>query len=113
MATGILSHYRAGSGAVGIETREEGRVLRELLTELPETAEVFSCAAPSGGLRDARTGRPETGQGGLLAGYAWAASSPGRVLFVYDWHTLANTPGHWRALIDALPALREPKGATE
>jgi hypothetical protein len=33
-------------------------------------------------------------------------------LIVYDWHTLANAPGNWRALIEALPALRSPKGAS-
>src|SRR5262249_54302415 len=58
--------------------------------------------------RDARRGRNE--QGGLIAGYAWAQAAPGRVLVVYDFHTLCNTPGHWRALIDALPPLRKPRG---
>ncbi len=113
MATGILSHYRAGTGALCNETREESRLLRELLTELPEEAEVMTCAAPSGALRDARTGRTEQGQGGLNAGYLWAGAAPGRVLFVYDWHVLCNAPGCWRALIDALPMLRAPKGSED
>ena len=106
--TGILSHYRAGSGAVCVETREEARLLRELLAELPDGADVTCCAAPGGPLRDAHSGRNE--QGGLSAGYAWAQAAPGRVLVVYDFHTLCKTPGHWRALIDALPLLRKPRG---
>lgn len=110
MATGILSHYRAGTGALCIETREEGRVLRELLVELPEQAAVMLCAAPGGPLRDARTGKTEQGLSGIMAGYLWAGSEPGRVLVVFDWHVLCNAPGHWRALIDTLPSLREPKG---
>lgn len=64
-----------------------------------------------GPVRDGRTGRLEAGTTGLIAGYAWASAAPGRVLVVYDWHVLANAPGHWRALIEALPGLRSPKGS--
>jgi DNA polymerase III delta prime subunit len=106
----ILSHYRAGTGAVLVESREEARLLAEILRELPGAAPVATIAAPGGPIRDARSGQP-SGQSGLLAGYQWAASGPGRVLVVYDWHTLADAPGHWRALIEALPALRSPRGA--
>jgi hypothetical protein len=108
-----MSHYRAGTGAVAVETREEKRFLRELLAELPEGAQVLTCAAPSGQLREAQTGRVEQGSGGLMAGYAWAMAGPGRVLVVWDWHVLVNTPGHWRGLLEALPGLRSPKGAGE
>ncbi len=107
---GVLSHYRAKTGAVCVETREESRLLRELISELPEEAHICTCAAPSGQLRDARTGRNEQTTG-LIPAYGWLASAPGNVLVVYDWHMLANAPGHWRALIDALPNLRSPKGA--
>jgi ATPase family associated with various cellular activities (AAA) len=113
MATGILSHYRAGTGAVAVETREEKRFVLDLLAELPEEVQVLTCAAPSGDLRDARTGIAEQGQKGLAAGYAWGMNSPGRVLVVWDWHVLANAPGHWRSLLEALPGLRQPKGAGE
>lgn len=106
----LLSHYRAGSGAVLVETREERRFLRALLAELPPTAEVCRVAAPQGGLVNVRTGRPEN-VAGLFAGYQWAAASPGRVLVVFDWHVLCNAPGHWRALSEGLPALRQPAGA--
>lgn len=109
----ILSHYRAGTGALLIETREEARLTRELLAELPRTAEVAVIAAPSGQLRDARTGGDIKAANGLPGAYGWTGAAPGRVLLVLDWHTLANTPGHWRALIEALPTLRSPKGARE
>jgi ribonuclease HI len=107
----FLSHYRAGTGAVLVETREERRLLESLLAELPPTATVCTVAAPSGALRDARTGKAEQGKAGLAAAYQWASEAPGRVVLVYDWHTLINAPVQWRALIDALPALRAPIGA--
>lgn len=106
----ILSHYRAGTGALLVETREEARFLAELLAELPPSATVATVAAPGGPVRDARTGAA-IGQQGLLAAYQWACGGPGRVLIVYDWHMLADAPGHWRALIEHLPALRSPRGA--
>ena len=106
----ILSHYRAGTGAILIETREESRLLREVIAELPAGAPVHTVAAPSGQIKDARTGKPSEGTG-LTAGYQWAQAGPARVLIVYDWHTLANTAGHWRALADALPGLRQPRNA--
>jgi len=106
----IESHFRAGSGAVLVETREESRFLRSILNELP-TAAVCTVAAPGGALVDARSNKPESGSG-LMAGYKWAQAEPGRVLIVWDWHMLANNPGHWRALIESLPGLRSPKGAS-
>ena len=36
--TQLLSHYKAASGAVLVETREEGRQLAELLDEFPREA---------------------------------------------------------------------------
>jgi len=107
----ILSHFRAGSGALLVETREESRLLRQLLADLPEIADVCTIAAPSGPVRDARTGRVEKDTGGLQAGYAWASEAPGRVLVAYDWHMLCNNAGHWRALAEALPRLRSPRGS--
>ena len=106
----ILSHYRAGTGAVLLETREESRAVRQIVAELPADAQVCRLAAPGGPIVDVRTGLPEQGKAGLLAGYEWAASGPGRVLCVFDYHVLCNAPGHWRALADPLPALRSPKG---
>ena len=108
----ILSHYRAGSGAVLVETREEQRLLRELLGELPKGAMVGTMAAPSGQVKDARTGKAVE-DAGLANAYAWASDGPGRVLVVHDWHVLANNPGHWRMLIDRLPGLRSPRSAVE
>jgi len=107
----ILSHYRAGTGAVLVETREESRLLRQILSELPSAAQVCTVAAPSEAVKDARTGRPENGVTGLAGGISWAQAAPGRLLLVYDFHTLINSAGHWRKLIDALPGLRSPKGA--
>ncbi len=107
----ILSHYQAGSGAVLVETREEARLLRTLLAELPAAAQVATVAAPSGAVKDARTDKPLQGAIGLAQGYAWAQAEAGRVLVVHDWHVLCNSPGHWRLLIEALPGLRSPKGA--
>lgn len=111
---GIRSHFAAGTGALAIESREESRAKREIISELPPNTTVAEINAPQGILRDARTGRaidPNAQPTPLAAAYAWAASAPARVLIVYDWHVLVNNPGHWRALIEALPALRSPKGA--
>ena len=108
----ILSHYRSGSGAVLVETREESRLLKEILIELPRTAQVYTVAAPQGVVRDVRKGKPaDGGLQGLAVAYGWAQDGPGRVLLVYDWHMLVNNPGQWRQLIEALPGLRSPKGA--
>lgn len=112
MATGIRSHFAAGSGAIAFETREETRLLRDIIAELPPGTSIATIAAPGGTLRDARRGTPIEGvQPGLPNAYAWAQSAPARVVIVYDWHPIANNAGTWRALIDALPALRSPKGA--
>lgn len=107
-----LIHLRAGTGAMLVETREERRHLLDMLESLPESAEVRYLAAPTGGITDARTGRP-TNANGLQGAYDWASSGPGRVLVVYDWHVIANNPMHWRLLIDTLPRLRQPKGSGE
>ena len=112
MATGILSHLKAGSGAIAYETREESRLLREILSDLPSKCEVATIASPGGPLKDARKrGAPIDGITGLANAYVWAQAAPARVLVVYDWHPIANNPGTWRALIEALPALRSPKCA--
>lgn len=105
----LTSHYRAGSGAVLIETREEARFLREALAELPRNADIAKVSAPSGQLLNARDGKEIKAPAGLIAAYQWAFAGPGRVLIVYDFHVLINAPGHWRALIEALPRLRSPQ----
>src|SRR5688572_4967617 len=46
--TNILSHFRAGSGAILVETREESRLLKHILSTLPKGAAVATCAAPTG-----------------------------------------------------------------
>ena len=115
MSIGIRSYYAAATGALAIETREEKRLLRDIVSELPAGASIATIAAPSGILKDARTGRPidpaAEKSTGLLSAYAWASSGPGRALVVYDFHTLINAPGSWRTLLEALPCLRSPKGA--
>lgn len=120
----ILSHFRAGTGAVAIETREEGRLMTEILKELPPKSEVAVTAAPSGGVfmvrlidgvacKDREPLIPAKGMGQqtLPDAYSWAATAPNRVLIVLDWHMLANTPGHWRMLIESLPSFRAPRAA--
>ena len=119
------SHMRAGTGAVAVETREENRLLAELLAELGGLAQSFAIvAAPVGPVQSVRLVdgravkdkepliRAAPGQTSLAAAYEWCAAGPGRVLVVLDWHMLANAPGHWRLLIDALPGIRQPKGCT-
>ncbi len=106
----LSSHYRAGTGAVLVETREETRLVRSLAATLPATAQIGVIAAPGGTLKDGRTGRPEKVTG-LANAYEWASAAPGRILVIFDWHTLCNAAGQWRGLIDALPGLRSPKGA--
>lgn len=121
----FLSHLRAGTGALAVETREESRLLLELLTELQGMArQVAIVAAPNGPVRLARLVngavvrdnepliRPVQGQMALAAAYEWCAAGPGRVLVVLDWHVLANAPGHWRLLIESLAGIRQPKGCS-
>lgn len=123
---GIRSHYNAGTAALAIETREETRLLKEIVSELPKNTPVTVIAAPTGALKCARTGRPidaTTGQPatskeaqtitGLNNAYQWAQNGPGRVLIVYDWHVLTNNPGAWRALIETIPGLRSPKNSKQ
>jgi len=105
----IVSHYRAATGAILLSTREEHRALNAIVAALPAGAEVATVAAPSGKLRD-HAGR-DVGNGGHQAGYAWAADKGGRVLIVYDMHSLINNAGSWRTLIDVLPSLRAPKNS--
>lgn len=109
----ILSHWRAGSGAVVVSTREESRLVLEIIAELPPDTEVCTVAAPMGIVRNARTGIPESGIIGLTKGYEWLGQQAGRVLIVFDWHVLVNAPGTWRGLIEALPYIRSPKNAAE
>jgi DNA polymerase III delta prime subunit len=108
---GIRSHFSAGTGAIAIETREEKRALADIIAELPATALIATIAAPSGALKNARTGKDiDTPSKGLVAAYGWASAAPSRVLVVFDFHTLINAAGNWRALIEALPGLRQPEG---
>lgn len=109
----ILSHYRAGTGALLVSTREEARFLAATIAELPPEIPVCTVAAPGGPVRKIQGEDDTPTQNGLIAGYQWASAGPGRVLVVYDWHTLANTPGHWRALAENLPLLRSPRGVEE
>jgi hypothetical protein len=115
MSIGIRSHFSAGTGALAVETREESRALREIIADLPTGTVIATIAAPSGALKDARTGRniDNTERNGLPAAYSWAQSAPARVVIVYDFHVLINNPGHWRMLIESLPGLRSPKGARQ
>ena len=99
MTTGILSHYAAGTGAVAIETREENRVVRDIISELPKGTPVATIAAPSGILKDANTGRQIGQLKGMTDAYGWASDGPGRVLVAFDFHTLINAPGAWRRLL--------------
>lgn len=114
----FTSHYRAGTGALLVSTSEESRLLRNLMNELaPEDgdmrAEVAHIAAPGGKLLNARGDREIAGKVGLPAAYSWLQEGPGRVCVVWDWHTVANNPGQWRALIQALPDIRNPHGADD
>lgn len=102
------SHQQAGTGAVCVETREETRLLRAIVAEFPPTTEIATVAAPGGALTDARTGA-KIGPAGLPAAYNWAAEQGGRIVYVYDWHTLANNAGQWRTLAENLPAIRSPR----
>lgn len=107
----IASHFRAGTGAILVETREEARFLRSVGDELPD-AEICTIAAPGGPLTD-KAGKVDTSAGnGLDSAFKWASGAPNRVLLVYDWHMLVNSPIHWRKLIEAIPSFRSPKGAS-
>jgi hypothetical protein len=109
----IQSYYGSGAGAVLIETREEARLVRNIIAELPKTAEIATIAAPQSQGKNARTGKIIEGMANLNAAYGWAQASCDRVVIVYDWHMLVNNPGAWRALIEALPGLRSPRPPAE
>lgn len=107
----IASHFRAGTGAVLVESRgDEQRFIRQVCRDLPNAEiGVITVASPAPGapLKIARTGKPVNGvQPGLPSAMTWAQSAPNRVLVVLDYHTVVNTPLAWRALSDAIPRLR-------
>jgi hypothetical protein len=108
----IRSYWRAGSGAVLVQSCEESRTLRTILDECHDAdVGVISCALP--GMRDARSGEAHKKVSTLSEAYAWAASEPGRVLVVHDWHTIINNAGAWRQLLEFLPRLKAPRGTSE
>jgi hypothetical protein len=103
-------HRRAGTGFILVETREEQRALETIAAECPD-ADIVTVAAPGGAVRPYRLKagvKPPAGAG-LQAAYAWAADAPGRIVVIWDLHTLINNAGQWRAAIDATPYLRSPK----
>ncbi len=111
------NHYAAGTGAVAIESAEETRLISTLLQELP-SASVFVMTAPTGGIQQVQLIAGSTNfttvkkdaiaVSGMAEAYAFIAKRAGQILVVKDWHTLCNSAGHWRALIEALPAIRSP-----
>lgn len=111
----ITSHFCAGTGAVLVASRDERAVLSRISSEmhsLDNEVEIATVNAPGGAIKDFFTGQ-RTGPPGLFAGYQWAAERDRRVLVVFDWHPLVNEPGHWRALIEAIPRIREAGGDAE
>lgn len=115
-ATKLRNAYKAGTGAIAIEGRDETHILRDIVTLLPAGTPIATVAAASGPVLNFCTGGPIDPSRpikGTAEGYAWASAGPGRVLVVFDWHTLANAAGTWRALKDALPGLRNPANAPE
>ena len=117
----FINHFRAGTGVVFVETREERSVASELLRQLPDTADVHVCNAPNGpvygmSLRDGeavRDSEPRSAPAGapaLFNEYKWLTEGCGRVLLVNDLHVLVNTPGHWRQIMDHLDGIRNPRG---
>lgn len=115
----FTSHFKAGSGVIAVQTREEARLLTELCKELP-AAEIALLNAPAGDLLgivfDAKVNRvvrkkePIKKNCNLADAYEWLAAHTSRVLFVQDAHMLLNNPGTWRALSEALPRIRHPEG---
>lgn len=111
----LLSHLRAATGAVLLETREESRCLAAILAELGATAQIALVSAPNGELIDLATRRqlaPSSPSGTMPACYQWVTQSGGRVLVVQDWHRVCNAPAHWRMALNALPAVRQPSAAS-
>jgi hypothetical protein len=101
-----VSAYRAaGYPAVAIQTVEEERLATALLAELPASTPVLGIAAV-GGLRDARTGAVLDRAATFAAAVARAAATTDAVLLAYDQQHAVRNPGVYRALRDALPALR-------
>jgi hypothetical protein len=125
----LASHFRAATGFVGVETTEEQRLIVSAIREFKASVKTFTCmtiSAPNGPGRlvhldgdnliadDKPSIVPSPGgQPTLFQAYAWAAQGQGRVVFVHDWHMLANNPGHWRAAIEARPSIQKPAGANQ
>src|SRR5271166_3983817 len=101
----VLSHYQAGTGAILISSREEARVVREIVEILKENApdaKIATIAAPGSAVTFLNDRSPPKVVG-LADAYKWASEAPSRVLIVYDWHMICNNPLQWRQLIDWLP----------
>lgn len=101
----LLDYRRAGYGAVAVETADEAATLAALLAELPANVPVWRVSAVPG-LANARDGKLVDPKVGYSLAWERAASHPGAVLVVHDWHHLARQPVAYRPLLDALPKLR-------
>lgn len=109
----FLSHLRAGTGVVFVEARDEQSLLRDLRREL-NGRKIAITFAPSGpvlpigrdGIVDGDVIAP-AGAGSFAKSLAWASDREGdRCIVVFDLGVMINAPGCWRALLEALPKLR-------
>jgi hypothetical protein len=114
------SHFMAGTGAICVQTLEEGRLIACLLEQV-EPLEMMVISAPSGsgvcvGLADDGSVSYNTeptikgGSGTLALAYEWASASGSRLLLVRDWHCINNNPIQWRMLLDWVDRVRCPQG---
>jgi hypothetical protein len=100
-----LLHYRSAAFAsIAVETCEEERFLRNVLS-IPDAAVYLVSALP--GMRDARSGDMIDAQAQYAKAFKFCAANPGSILLAYDYQHIVKNPGAYRALKDCFPALKD------
>jgi SpoVK/Ycf46/Vps4 family AAA+-type ATPase len=108
--TTIKDYKRAAFPCVAVETHEEDRLLRHVLTEVKsgkgEEFPIYSISA-SGGLMDRRANGCIDKAANYSKAISFAASNPGIIMLIYDYQHIIRNAGAYRALKDAFGALKD------
>lgn len=106
----IKDYKRAAFSCVAVETHEEDRLLRHVLTEVKsgkgELFPVYSISA-TGGLMDRRANECVDKAANYGKAIAFAATTPGIIVLIYDYQHIIKNAGAYRTLKDAFPALKD------
>ena len=99
-----LLHYKnAAFPCVAVETSEEERLLRNILS-IKDT-EVFAINA-LGGLRNCKTGDSTDGQAQFGKAFKWISAQSGAILVVYDFQHVVRNAVAYRSLKDCFADLK-------